>query len=412
MRYRRWMLVVGASAAAACDSSRGTAPGNHGTLDVSASIAAGQRFTCALTSAGAPYCWGDNLSGEHGDSTFDESLAPVPTSGRHQFVSLAAGNQSVCALTADGAPWCWGDDPGQAGVPLSYAYYPRPVVSSARLVSIVVGRKFACGLDAGGSAYCWGENGRGQVGAGDALPHGAATAVSGGLKFTAISVGFWHACGLTTSGSVYCWGDNTYGELGTGDTVSSPLPHPVASSVKFRSVAGGSIHECAIATTGQTYCWGANFSGQLGDGTTTRRLTPTQVLTDQSFTAIHASRVNSIFGHTCGTTAGGDVYCWGFNSVGQLGTAPSNTTEDCVPFRPPGVTGGADSVFQACKHTPIKVNGVASVIALDAGEDHTCALARTGQMWCWGDNESGELGDGTGFNQSTPVTVLGGLKFP
>ncbi len=412
MQARHAVLLVSFFALAACDSSRNTAPGGSTAVDATASLAAGERFTCALTDAGAPYCWGDNLDGEHGDSTLNESLAPVPTAGGHHFVSLAAGNVSICAITSDGAPWCWGDDPTRPGVGSSFSYYPTPVSSSARLVSIAVGRKFACGADAGGRAYCWGENGRGQVGAGDSLPHPTPVPVAGGLTFTTISLGFWHACGLTSAGSAYCWGDNTYGELGTGDTISSTTPRAVATSLKFHALAGGSIHQCAVATTGQTLCWGANFAGQLGDGTTTRRLTPTPVLTTQSFATVRASRVNSIFGHTCGITSSGDVYCWGFNSIGQLGSATASTTDDCVPYRPPGVTGGTDSVLHACAHTPIKVNGVSSVIALDAGLDHTCALARTGQMWCWGDNEDGELGDGTGFNQSIPVTVLGGLRFP
>lgn len=412
MQVRQVVLLLSAALCAACDSSGSTGPGGAVQLKESTSLAAGERFTCALTNTGAPYCWGDNLSGEHGDSSLQESLAPVPTAGGHHFVSLAAGNLSVCAITSDGAPWCWGEDPAQPGVRLGYAYYPAAVTSPAHLVSIAVGRKFACGLDAGGSAYCWGENGRGQLGAGDTLPRAQAVRVTGGLTFRSIAVGFWHACALTAAGAVYCWGDNTYGELGTGDSTSSMAPRAVATNLRFTSLAGGSIHQCAIATTGQTYCWGANFSGQLGDGTTTLRRQPTAVLTSQSFTTIRASRVNSIFAHTCGVTATGDVYCWGFNSAGQLGTDRTNTTEDCIPFRPPGVTPGADSVLHGCAHTPIKVNGVSSVVALDAGQDHTCALSRTGQMWCWGDNESGELGDGTGFNQSTPVTVLGGLRFP
>jgi alpha-tubulin suppressor-like RCC1 family protein len=216
-----------------------------------------------------------------------------------------------------------------------------------------------------------------------------------------LAAGFWHVCGLATTGGVYCWGDNTFGELASGDTALSTTPRAISGGAQFRYISSGSIHSCGIATNGHTLCWGANFSGQLGDGTQSRRLAPVEAAPGLTFASIHAERANSIFTHTCGVTAGGDVYCWGWNSKTQLGAG--GTTDAC--------TNAVGSSTFVCSYAPVRVSGMSGVSGLDAGLEHTCALAH-GQVYCWGDNSYGELGDGTGISAATPVAVKGGLLFP
>lgn len=356
-----------------------------------------------LKSDAKSYCWGDDLAGQLGDSSFIPKLVPSASVGGHSFTAIAAGSQTVCALDSGGAAWCWGEDPLQPGVPVSLTYAPAAVHAPRALFSIAVGRKFACGLDSDGNAYCWGENGRGQLGVGDTLPHKTATAVAGGLHFASITTGFWHTCAITAAGTGFCWGDNTYGELGVGDTLSVSAPKQIGGSTTFRALTAGSIHECGIATNGSTFCWGANFSGQLGDGTSTRRVLPTAAAPGLSFANLRAGRANSIYASTCGMTATGDMYCWGNNSRGQLGVSASH--DACVP--PTGLA----TTF-VCSYLPVKAIGVAGAVAMDVGQEHTCALVSGGQLQCWGENAHGELGDGTGVPQTTPVTVTGGLKYP
>jgi alpha-tubulin suppressor-like RCC1 family protein len=397
----RRVRVLATMAVVACSGSDATAP--HASPDPTAatSLASGSRFTCALTSAGKAYCWGDGLAGQIGDSTYSPKTVPTASAGAHTYVAIAAADQTACALDRAGIAWCWGDDPTRPNVALSILSVGEAVASPHPLRSITVGRRFGCGLDDSGTAYCWGDNYRGQLGVADTIGRAGATRVSGSLHFAALAAGFWHVCGLTTSGGVYCWGDNSFGELASGDTALFTAPHQISGSTLFRFISSGSIHSCGIATNGHTLCWGANFSGQLGDGTQTGRLTPVEAAPGLTFTSVHAERANSVFTHTCGITVSGDVYCWGWNSKTQLGVG--GTTDACTNLL------GASTFV--CSYTPVRVNGLSGVTGLAAGLEHTCALAGR-QVYCWGDNSYGELGDGTGISAAVPVAVKGGLLFP
>lgn len=392
----------------ACGRDSVTGPTLPSRPTINTALALGAQFACALTADGKPFCWGDGLAGEIGDSSFTVRLVPTAAVGGRTFVMIAAGNQTACAIEQNGTPWCWGDDPAQAGVPQSYRQFPG-MINGVHLTSISVGRKFACGLDSSGAAYCWGENNRGQIGVGDTLPRQSPTRVAVNVRFASISLGFWHVCALTSSGDAYCWGDNQYGEAGTGDTLAALTPRLV-TGIKLKAVTAGSIHSCGILTSGTASCWGANFSGQLGDGTSTQRSSPTPVAGGLTFTALRSGRANSIFATTCGSTTGGDIYCWGWNSKGQLGA--SNTVDACIPFSPPGTT-NSTIVTNVCSYKPVKAtNGISGVVAFDVGQQYVCAFTSGAQLLCWGEGVHGELGDGMGIRQAAPVAVRGGLSFP
>ena len=398
--------IVAGAVACGSDSA---GPSFPATPAVTTALATGQQFSCVLTTDGKSYCWGDNLRGQLGDSSFNPELVPTPTAGGHQFVAIAAGYFSVCALDRGGRAWCWGDDPTQPGVPLSYRTVPASVSAPHPFKSITVGAKFGCGLDSGGAAYCWGINTQGQLGVGDTVRRTGATAVKTGVRFASLVANFWSVCGLTADGGAWCWGDNTYGELGTGDMVPSNVPRAAAGTLKLHNLSSGPIHECALTDGGAALCWGNNASGQLGEGTGMQRLAPTPVVGGIMFSAIRSSRVNSIYSTTCGVTSSGDVYCWGYGSKGQLAGAPA--TSACTPFTAAGVVNPNPTTF-VCDYTPEKIAGISNVVALDVGLEHICAIDATARLLCWGDGAHGELGDGNGVAEATPVLVKGGLPVP
>jgi len=218
--------------------------------------------------------------------------------------------------------------------------------------------------------------------------------VTGGLKFSSLIAGGAFTCGLTADGTAHCWGSNAYRVLGNGGNSYYKLgPFPVATSLKFNSLTAGAEHACGIATDGATYCWGNAYYGQVGDGTLGYRTVPTmvvgQIAASPTPTPIPLpNRLSALAtgqGHTCGLTATGSAYCWGWNAFGQVGDG----------------TRGSD------RAKPVSVAGGLTFTAIGTGGFHTCGLTKAGAAYCWGSPSDGQLGEGTvnqaSAGQSSPV---------
>ncbi len=171
-----------------------------------------------------------------------------------------------------------------------------------------------------------------------------------------------------------------------GPGPTDPGTRTTAPPRPTRAIAAGGSHACGLTAGGAALCWGSNAAGQLGDpGAVSQSAFPVPAAAGTSFTAMAAG-----VDHACGLSADGTALCWGSNSRGQLG-------------------GGR--VGPAPVATPVPVTGGRSYTALAAGARHTCGVATDGAAWCWGDNNSGQLGDGSTRGGATPRRVTGGLKF-
>jgi alpha-tubulin suppressor-like RCC1 family protein len=140
-----------------------------------------------------------------------------------------------------------------------------------------------------------------------------------------------------------------------------------------------------VSTSGAAYCWGDNGYGQFGNGSWVSTRSPVAAASGRTFASLTAGN-----DHTCGVTSSGAAYCWGWNEYGQVG-ASSIDTQYCV--------------FGAYCSTPLAVAGGLAFASLTAGGNHSCALTSGGAAYCWGQNQYGQLGDGSTSHRSTPVAV-------
>jgi alpha-tubulin suppressor-like RCC1 family protein len=302
---------------------------------------------------------------------------------------------------------------------------------------------------------CWGINLFGQLGNNTTVQSSSPVTVITSpntplSNVTAIAAGTFHTCALLVpNGTVRCWGDNRSGQLGNNSTAQSNVPVTVITSpntplLNIVALATGNAHTCALQANSNPKCWGSNSNGQLGIGTLGgNRLTPADVVTPSPNNAVAVTAGSS---HTCALLADGSAKCWGANQSGQLGisnTAPNNTaptpvlggggsvtardiaagrnhtcavransTVACWGSNGSGQLGNNTTVSSSVPVTVITAQNIplTDVVAIAAGEAHTCALVSSGTVRCWGDNSSGQLGDNgnSGARSLTPVTV-GGL---
>lgn len=287
--------------------------------------------SCAVTTAGAVYCWG---TAPLGDGSTLNSLTPVAVSSQLSFGPVAVGPLHACAISTDGVAHCWGSGTsGRLGTGSEAAQLaPAAVSGELTFASISVGQNHTCGITTDGAAHCWGLGTRGRLGNGGTLNQLAPTPVAAEIVFTAISAGAEHTCGISTSGQAYCWGAGTSGRLGTGDQLDALAPAPVATDLLFTAISAGENHSCAIATDGLAYCWGNGLAGQLGTGVQQSSFIPTRVASDAQFASISAGA-----SYTCGVTSTDAIYCWGFGSSGQLGNGDLMSRFVPTPVAPFGL---------------------------------------------------------------------------
>ena len=330
------------------------------------------------------------LGAWHGEVTCSACL--LDETGCRRARQVVVGETHACALDDQGTIHCWGSNgSGQLGIgsaePSSLVPVPLAAPEGVRFTAVAAGKLHTCALDEEGLAWCWGYNDSGQLGIYDVqVTHATAplaVLMPDGTRFSALSARNDTTCALDLFGRAWCWGVNYYGQLGggtIGGTLGLPSEVIMPAVGDFASLSVGAFHVCALGQDGQAFCWGLNDAGQLGTGSTVISEAPAMVSTGLRFTAIATGG-----SHSCATRAEGGVFCWGRNDFGQLGN--DGHVDQTSPV---AVTMPLDTTF----------------VRLGLGATASCAVDADDQVWCWGGDFNGVLGNGAANDSPTPSPVV------
>jgi alpha-tubulin suppressor-like RCC1 family protein len=388
-------------------------------LPTAEGIAVGGANACAWTGDGALYCWGDNgdgqLAQDSGDSSGKPTAIDVPQ------VRQAAVSDQICILTRNGSVLCWGDNgDGQLGVDGDDSSTPLTIQGLAPSVAVATGDGISCAADDDHSVWCWGRELEGDLGRGQGGISLAPRQVELAAAPTQISATGHHVCAQLEGGGVACWGSDGSGQLGrTPELVAAP--HEVSVGFPVGLVAAGE-HTCVTrASDGRVACFGPNSNSELGTGDDASSSSPRPLDNLMNTTGLAAAD-----NHTCAIASldgAPTLACWGHNNEDQSNPKGGETTTPTPVTELDGQTVAA--VAAGTEHTcvvaesgartvscfgapadgfePVSDSTVSTPSLVAAAEDHGCA-SDGASVYCWGSNEDGRLGDGSG-EDATPEAV-------
>ena len=336
------------------------------------------------------WAWGINNNagvekGMLGDNTINNKSSPISVVGNHSFEQISAGRYYTIGLKLDGSVWGWGgNNLGQVGDDTNDdRSSPVSIVGVHSFIKIATGLN-TLALKDDGTIWTWGNNTVNGLGTEDNSNRSSPVSVhnDGGIFFTDVGN---NNVAIENGTTVWAWGDNSSGQLGDNTTDSRSSPISVVGDHFFtKIISHESGHTLAIKDDGTAWTWGLNDFGQLGDNTTDNKSSPISVIGDHSF-------INIMIGQSLsgGIKSDGSIYMWGTNNLGQLG---DNTND--------------------YRSSPVSVVGNIYFIKASSGYGGTTsglsmAITRDGSMFTWGVGTSGELGDNTTDNKSSPISIIG-----
>ena len=350
------------------------------------------------------FTWGSGGYGRLGDNTTTSKSTPVTTfAGGTNWKQVSAGNRHCAAIKTDGTLWTWGySSNGQLGDNTTTSK-STPVTTFAggtNWKQVSAGNRHCAAIKTDGTLWTWGLGTSGQLG--DNTITNKSTPVTtfpGGTNWKQVSAGYRHCAAIKTDGTLWTWGQGTYGQLGrtsAGFIRLTPVTTfaggtnwadtPTAAPEDLYTISAGIDNSVAIKTDGTLWTWGGGFSGQLGTNDRTTRSTPVTTFAGGT----NWKQVSSNQEQIAAIKTDGTLWIWGRGFNGQLGTNISYS--NAVYIITPVTTFAGGTNWKQ----------------VSAGYRFTKAIKTDGTLWTWGDGYSGQLGNNTATNKSTPVTTSAG----
>jgi uncharacterized repeat protein (TIGR02543 family) len=271
-----------------------------------------------------------------------------------------------------------------------------------------LGASHTSSLSSNGRVFIWGDNNYGQLGDGTNSDQNVPTEITSrfslfeGDKIIELSLGFQHSSALSLTGRVFMWGYNQNGQLGDGTNSNRNVPTEITS--RFSLAQGDKIiglslgrrdHSSAVSLTGRVFMWGRNYYGNLGNATTNYRNIPTEITS--RFSLVEGDKVIGISlgdDHSSALSLTGRVFTWGRNRYGQLGDGAILGSLTSIDRNVPTEITSRFSLIEGDK-----------IIEISLGFEHSSAVSLTGRVFTWGYNYKGRLGDGTFSTRNVPTEI-------
>jgi len=394
------------------------------------SVAQSGSTTCGVTSAGELKCWGYNLYGQVGDGTTTNRTTPtVIDSGVSYTSHIIFGSAHACGITSSGVLKCWGSNSSyQLGDgTTTNRLTPTLIDSGVTYSEVSASMTNSCGITTAGILKCWGGANFGSTAT-------TPTVFDAGILYSKITTTSWYAtCGITTAGVLKCWGEGSY--IGNSSLIASTAPVAIDTSTSYAQVGNKDAFTCGLTTSGQIKCWGDDINYSLGDGLRGYYSTPTTITTDYKLASVSNSDEFNCFISTAGR-----LRCWGVNDYGQIGIGSSALSIDspsevdssltyskvstgrrfscaittgqklkCWGYNLYGQLGDGTNTART---VPVEIDASNSYDHIELSNRYmACGLTTSGVLKCWGQNDYGQLGDGTTTNRTTPTVIDSGVQY-
>jgi len=387
-------------------------------------ISVGWYHSSALTTKGRVFVWGQNNWGQIGDNTTTNRNSPQDITENFNleegeiitFINL--GSLYSAAITSSGRVFTWGgdNDAGQLGNgTLVDSHVPTEITGNFNLevgeivTTINLGYSHSAAITSEGRIFTWGQNNFGQLGDDSTDDKYIPTDITNQFtlnsdeKFIDLSLGTYHSTVITSAGRIFTWGYNEYGSLGDGTYDDKYIPIDITSQFQLeaddliKKISTKWYLSSAVTSSGRVFTWGFNDNYQLGNGTTDNLNVPTEITNAFNLGEDNIYSISMGVYHTLATTSSGKLFGWGRNSEGQLGDGST------VAKNIPTMIEFISDDFLTVKRNSLPVSEEITKVSL--GEGHSAIITSSGNLYIWGSNYRGLLGDGTTIDKHEPINI-------
>jgi alpha-tubulin suppressor-like RCC1 family protein len=333
-------------------------------------VSSDNRYTCGIKDKKI-YCWGENYAGQLGDGTMVNRQTPVKIADKN-WKTVSTSGMTTFAIDEENELYQWGGSYNTLASNefIDQMFFTEPVrVDDENWLHVSTGNNHTCGIRSDNRLYCWGYNGSLQLG----FYNTEDMSVNGTVNpkkvndevWLSVHAGLDQTCALNMEKLLYCWGNYLY-----YNCYSYPQDHLIkqVSEKKWREFDMMTDTYCGITEENDLYCWGSNGIGQVGIG----EISSSYVCDPSKVGQLKWKNISVGSQRTCGIDIEGYLYCWGSNPYGLLGIEVING--------------------KYYSGIPKKV-GRKKWESVSVGSNHVCAIDDYSNLFCWGYNFAGELGN-------------------